>query len=153
MCFSFQKREMHTNYPSISSTLISLFQTLLTCASYKSFEMGKLELQVNMIKRKTVTHQNAPQTTSCYSKSAQVSQTTSLSNFYFDPYGTHTHTHTHTHCVQVCRETFKRVYSPNNFKFMLLKNVLMLCAWTLIFCSTLASCPLIFASYKSHKAF
>ncbi len=40
------------------------------------------------------------------------------------------YTHTHT---SVCRETFKRVHSPNNFKFMLLRNVLMLCVWTLVF--------------------
>ncbi len=26
-----------------------------------------------------------------------------------------------------------RVYSPNNFKFMLLRNALMLCVWTLVF--------------------
>ncbi len=37
---------------------------------------------------------------------------------------TYTPTHTHTH-TPVCRETFKRVYSPNNFNFMLLKNVLI----------------------------
>ncbi len=69
------------------------------------------------------------------------------------PPPTHTHTHTHTH-TPVCRETFKMIYSLNNFKFMLLKNVLknVMCMDSCI-CSTLASCPLICPSYKSHKAF
>ncbi len=44
----------------------------------------------------------------------------------FKGLNTHTHTHTHRHTdtdthththTQVCRETFKRVYSPNNFHF------------------------------------
>ncbi len=48
--------------------------------------------------------------------------------------GSHTHTHQYA-------EIFKRVYSPNNFKLMLLKNILMLCIWTLVF-----------ASYKSHNS-
>ncbi len=49
--------------------------------------------------------------------------------------------------------TFKRVYSPNNFKFMLLKNVLInVMCMDSCFCSTLASCLLIFASYKSHTS-
>ncbi len=46
------------------------------------------------------------------------------------PLKDHTHTQTQT---PVCRETFKRVYSPNNFTLMLLRNVLMLCVWTLAF--------------------
>ncbi len=49
------------------------------------------------------------------------------------------YTHTHT---PVCRETFKRVYSPNNFKFMLLNNVLMLCVWTLVFAPVHSFLPL-----------